>query len=224
MFNILIAEDDKNLLKLINDVLKNNGYNPLAARNGKEALDIMDKIQVDLLITDIMMPDMDGYALTKTLRECSYNLPVLMITAKDSFKDKEKGFMAGTDDYMVKPLDLNELILRVGALLRRSRIANDKMMTVGKVKLDYNKLSVEYDNKTETLPPKEFYLLYKLLSYPDIIFTRMQLMDEIWGLDSEADERTVDVHIKRLRERFASIKDFEIITVRGLGYKAVKID
>jgi len=224
MFNILIAEDDKNLLKLINEVLKNNGYNPYGARNGKEALEIMDKVQIDLLITDIMMPDMDGYTLTKTLRESSYNLPVLMITAKDSFKDKEKGFMVGTDDYMVKPIDLNELILRVTALLRRSRIVSDKMMTVGSVTLDYNKLSVEYNGIAETLPPKEFYLLYKLLSYPDMIFTRMQLMDEIWGLDAEADERTVDVHIKRLRERFADIKDFEIITVRGLGYKAVKLD
>lgn len=222
MFNILIAEDDKNLLRLINDVLKNNGYNPYSAKNGKEALEIMEKVQIDLLVTDIMMPDTDGYTLTQTLRDCNYNMPVLMITAKDSFKDKEKGFMVGTDDYMVKPLDLNELILRVGALLRRSRIVNDRMMTIGNIKLDYNKLTVEYNNTVEMLPPKEFYLLYKLLSYPDVIFTRMQLMDEIWGLDSEADERTVDVHIKRLRERFAKVTDFEIVTVRGLGYKAVK--
>lgn len=222
MFNVLIAEDDKNLLKLINDVLKNNGYTVHCARNGNEALDIMDKVQIDLLITDVMMPDLDGYILTETLRECNYNLPVLMITAKDSFKDKEKGFLVGTDDYMVKPLDLGELLLRVTALLRRSKIASEQRLTIGNVTLDYNKLSIEYDNKINTLPPKEFYLLYKLLSYPEVIFTRMQLMDEIWGLETEVDERTVDVHIKRLRERLSIVNDFEIMTVRGLGYKAVK--
>jgi len=220
MFNILVAEDDISLNMLVSSVLEQNGYKSYRAYNGQEALEIMDKVHIDLLITDIMMPEIDGYELTKSLRESSFNLPVFMMTAKDTFKDKEKGFLVGTDDYMVKPIDLNEMILRVGALLRRSQIVNEQKLTLGNLELDYNKLSATFNGKTSTLPPKEFYLLYKLLSYPEIIFTRLQLMDEIWGLDSEADDRTVDVHIKRLRERFETCKEFEIITVRGLGYKA----
>ena len=222
MFHILVAEDDQSLNMLVSSVLEQNGYEAFRAFNGREALSIMDKVQIDLLITDIMMPDMDGYELTKILRESRFNLPVLMMTAKSSFEDKQKGFFVGTDDYMVKPIDLNEMILRVGALLRRSQIVNEQKLTLGDLELDYNELSAAFNGHTITLPPKEFYLLYKLLSYPDIIFTRLQLMDEIWGMDSEADERTVDVHIKRLRERFESCHDFEIITVRGLGYKAEK--
>lgn len=220
MVNILVVEDDKNLQKLMMAVLKQNGYNVLNAKDGVEALEILDKSHVDLIITDIMMPNMDGYNLTKVLRESNYNLPILMITAKETLEDKRKGFLVGTDDYMVKPVDMDEMILRVRALLRRSKIANEQQLTIGDVKLDYNALTVNKDGETILLPKKEFYLLFKLLSYPSQIFTRQQLMDEIWGMESETDERTVDVHIKRLREKFADFEEFEIITVRGLGYKA----
>jgi DNA-binding response OmpR family regulator len=222
MVNILVVEDDKNLQKLMMAVLKQNGYNALSAKDGLEALDILDKSHVDLIISDIMMPNLDGYELTNVLRQSNYNLPILMVTAKETLEDKKKGFLVGTDDYMVKPIDMDEMILRVAALLRRSRIINESSITIGDVVLDYNALAVSKKNNSILLPKKEFYLLFKLLSYPKKIFTRQQLMDEIWGMDSEADERTVDVHIKRLREKFANFDEFEIITVRGLGYKAEK--
>lgn len=222
MVNILVVEDDKNLQKLMMAVLKQNGYNALSAKDGLEALDILDKSHVDLIISDIMMPNLDGYELTNVLRQSNYNLPILMVTAKETLEDKKKGFLVGTDDYMVKPIDMDEMILRVAALLRRSRIINESSITIGDVVLDYNALAVSKNNNSILLPKKEFYLLFKLLSYPKKIFTRQQLMDEIWGMDSEADERTVDVHIKRLREKFAHFDEFEIITVRGLGYKAEK--
>lgn len=219
MINILVAEDDKNLQKLMAAVLKQSGYQVLCAKDGIEALNILDEKHVDLVISDIMMPNMDGYTLTDKLRKSNYNLPILMVTAKESFEDKKKGFLVGTDDYMVKPIDMDEMLLRVAALLRRSRIINEHRLTVGDVILDYDTLAVSKEDNSILLPKKEFYLLFKLLSYPKHIFTRQQLMDEIWGMDSEADERTVDVHIKRLREKFAGFKDFEIVTVRGLGYK-----
>jgi two-component system, OmpR family, response regulator len=222
MVNILVVEDDKNLQKLMTAVLKQNGYNVLSAKDGLEALDILDKSHIDLIISDIMMPNLDGYELTNVLRQSNYNLPILMVTAKETLEDKKKGFLVGTDDYMVKPIDMDEMILRVAALLRRSRIINESSITIGDVVLDYNALAVSKKNNIILLPKKEFYLLFKLLSYPKKIFTRQQLMDEIWGMDSEADERTVDVHIRRLREKFANFDEFEIITVRGLGYKAEK--
>jgi len=218
MFNILIVEDDKNIRKLMQTVLHQNGYTSLCASDGKEALALFDKEHIDLMICDIMMPNMDGYELTNSLRISNYNLPVLMVTAKESFADKQKGFLVGTDDYMVKPIDVNEMVLRVQALLRRSKIATERKLTIGELVLNYDSLTVSRENDKHLLPQKEFYLLYKLLSYPDIIFTRLQLMDEIWGMDSESDDRTVDVHIKRLRER--QFPEFEIITVRGVGYKA----
>jgi len=219
MFNILIVEDDKNIRKLMQTVLQQNGYNTFCAFDGKEALDIFDKEHVDLMICDIMMPNMDGYELTESLRSANFNLPVLMVTAKESFSDKQKGFLVGTDDYMVKPIDVNEMVLRVQALLRRSKIANERKLEIGEVKINYDAFTVSREDDKQTLPQKEFYLLYKLLSYPDIIFTRLRLMDEIWGMDSESDDRTVDVHIKRLRERFYQYPEFEIATVRGVGYK-----
>jgi DNA-binding response OmpR family regulator len=222
MFNILIVEDDKNIRKLMQTVLRQNGYNTISASDGAEALDLFDKEHIDLMICDIMMPNMDGYELTESLRSAKYNLPVLMVTAKESFSDKKKGFLVGTDDYMVKPIDVNEMVLRVQALLRRSQIVNERKLTIGDVTLNYDALTVSRGGDVHTLPQKEFYLLYKLLSYPNIVFTRLQLMDEIWGMDSETDDRTVDVHIKRLRERFYGYPEFEIITVRGLGYKAEK--
>lgn len=220
MVTILVAEDDKNLQKLIAAILKQHGYNVLNAKDGLQALEILDRNHVDLIISDIMMPNMDGYTLTKSLRESNYNLPILMITAKETLEDKKKGFIVGTDDYMVKPIDMDELLLRVAALLRRSRIANEHRLVIGDIELDYDTLTVNIKGESTVIPKKEFYLLFKLLSYPKQIFTRQQLMDEIWGMDSEADERTVDVHIKRLREKFLSCDEFEIVTVRGLGYKA----
>lgn len=222
MFNILVAEDDKNLRKLMAAVLKRSNYTAFCAENGREALELLEREHIDLVICDIMMPETDGYELTNTLRRSGSNLPVLMVTAKETFTDKQRGFLAGADDYMVKPIDLNEMILRVGALLRRSQIANEHKLTIGGITLNYDTLTVVRGEKETVLPPKEFYLLFKLLSYPKHIFTRQQLMDEIWGMDSEADERTVDVHIKRLRERFQDWPEFEIVTVRGLGYKAEK--
>ena len=222
MVNILVVEDDKNLQKLMTAVLKQSGYNVIVARDGEEALDKMSASHIDLLISDIMMPTMDGYTLTDTLRKANYTLPILMVTAKETFDDKRKGFLVGTDDYMVKPIDMDEMLLRVAALLRRSRIINENKLKIGDVELDNNTLTVSRNNEIILLPKKEFYLLFKLLSYPKQIFTRQQLMDEIWGMDTEADERTVDVHIKRIREKLASFTEFEIITVRGLGYKVEK--
>ncbi len=222
MIRILVVEDNEKLLQLISTVLVKHGYDPVQAGNGQEALDILDKQHVDLIISDIMMPNLDGFELIRRLREAGYTLPVLTVTAKDSFMDKQTGYLAGTDDYMVKPIDINEMILRVGALLRRAQIASERRLTVGGIVLDYDSLTVTAGGQTTTLPQKEFQLLYKLLAYPNKIFTRHQLMDEIWGMDSETEARTVDVHINRLRERFKSYDGFEIVTVRGLGYKAVK--
>ncbi len=222
MFNILVVEDDPKLSSIYSTILKMNHYNPFIACNGQAALDVLDKEYIDLLITDIMMPGMDRYELTRTLRDHGYNMPILMVTAKESFHDKKKGFLLGTDDYMVKPVNWDEMILRIGALLRRARIVNERKITCGGTTLDLDSLTAVCGDSIIVLPLKEFSLLYKLIANPNKIFTRQQLMDEIWGLDSESDERTVDVHINHLRERFKSCGDFEIITVRGLGYKAVK--
>ena len=220
MFNILVAEDDKNLRKLMTAYLEQDGYKVLEADDGEGALDILDNEHIDLLISDVMMPNVDGYQLVEMLREAKYTMPILLVTAKDSFEDKKKGFMVGTDDYMVKPVNIKEMLLRVAALLRRAKIANEHKITIGKVVLDYDTLTVTANDENVELPKKEFYLLFKLLSYPKQIFTRQQLMEEIWGIDSDADERTVDVHIKRLREKFDHLEEFKIITIRGLGYKA----
>lgn len=222
MFNILVVEDDAELNRLFCTVLSKNGYNPIGAPDGEAALDIMQSEYIDLIITDIMMPRLDGFQLTESLRQTDRTTPVLLITAKDSFGDKQRGFLSGADDYMVKPVDVEEMLLRVGALLRRARIISDHRQVVGSTVLDYDALTVTVGNKETVLPQKEFYLLYKLLSAPGHIFTRQQLMDEIWGMESETEARTVDVHINRLRERFRDCTDFSIVTVRGLGYKAVK--
>lgn len=221
MFNIMVVEDDAALRKMMGSVLQHNGYRPLLAEDGEEALAILENEQADLLISDVMMPNMDGIELTRLLRDSNYNMPILMVTVKDSYADKQKGFLAGVDDYMVKPIDINEMILRVRALLRRAQIANEHRLQVGEVLLDWDALQVQSPLGEMNLPQKEFYLLFKLLSYPGKIFTRQQLLDEIWGMDSTTDERTVDVHINRLRDRFKWLADFEIVTVRGLGYKAV---
>lgn len=222
MFKILIAEDDIELRQLFYRVLTLHGYSAICVSDGKEALDVLDKEYVDLIISDIMMPNMNGYELASSLRESGITIPILMITAKDSFVDMQMGFASGTDDYMVKPVNVNEMVLRVGALLRRAQMISDRRQTIGNTVLEYDSMTVTANGKSMVLPQKEFMLLYKLTAYPGRIFTRQQLMDDIWGLDSETEPRTVDVHINRLRDRFRDNDDFEIITIRGLGYKAVK--
>ena len=221
MFHILVAEDDCNTAKLMKAVLKHAGYEVFQAANGVEALELMDKQHIDLIILDIMMPEMDGYKFTEQLRSCHDNTPILMVTAKQLPEEKCRGFLVGTDDYMVKPVNEEEMLLRIKALLRRSQIANERKLHIGRVTLDYDALTVSREGIGQTLPQKEFYLLYKLLSYPDKIFTRLQLMDEIWGMDSETVDTTVNVHVNRLRKRFESWPEFEIVAVRGIGYKAV---
>ena len=222
MFNILVVEDDQHTRKLISAVLKQEGFTSFAAVDGEDALQIMDKQQIDLIILDIMMPKMDGYELTKHLRSSDQKLPILMVSAKQLPEDKHRGFLAGTDDYMTKPVDIKEMVWRVKALLRRAQIANEHRLTIGEVVLDYDTLTVTRGDESHVLPKKEFYLLFKLLSYPNQIFTRLQLMDEIWGMESESSDTTVNVHINRLRRRFEHFPEFELVTVRGLGYKAVK--
>ena len=221
MFHILVVEDDASTRKLMAAVLTRYGYEPYTAVDGFDALRVLEKSHIDLIVLDVMMPGMDGYALTETLRAAGSDIPILMVTAKESPSDKKHGFLLGTDDYMVKPVDEEEMVLRIAALLRRSRIANERRLTVGRTTLFYDSFTVEGPTGRLELPQKEFLLLFKLLSYPGKIFTRRSLMDEIWDMDSESDERTVDVHISRLRDRFRENEDFTISTIRGLGYKAV---
>ena len=222
MFHILVVDDDKNTRMYFEAVLTNNNYTVTVAKNGEEALDIMDKKHIDLVVLDIMMPKMDGYEFTKTLRECDNNLPILMVSAKQMPTDKNKGFAVGTDDYMTKPVDQDEFLYRIKALLRRAKIVNERKIVIGDVVIDYNSLTVTKGDNVQELPQKEFLLLYKLLSYPRKIFTRIQLMDEIWGAESETGWETVTVHVGRLRKRFEGWQEFEIESVRGLGYKVVK--
>lgn len=223
MVRILVVEDDPGTRRLMEDILADNGYEPLSAANGVEALEVLDHKHIDLMMIDVMMPDMDGYTLTKELRESGCTIPLLMVTARVTQEDRKQGFRLGVDDYMTKPVDEEELLLRIAALLRRSKIAAERKLTIGRTELLYDSFTVLRDGRTMELPQKEFLLLYKLLSYNNKIFTRQQLMDEIWDLDSDSDEHTVNVHINRLRERFRGNEDFEIVTVRGLGYKAVKL-
>lgn len=222
MLNILIAEDDIKLNNLFCKALTYSGYHTVSAFNGYDALEILDKEYIDLIISDVMMPKMDGFTLIEYLRDSKSNLPVLFITAKDSYEDKEKSFNLGVDDYMIKPINVNEMVLRVKALLRRAKIASEREIVCGNTTLNYDALTISFGQEEILLPQKEFNLIYKLVSYPNKIFTRAQLMDEIWGMDSETDERTVDVHINRLRDKLCKCDDIEIITVRGLGYKVVK--
>lgn len=222
MFKILVVEDDCELRTLFARVLTRHGYKTLEAGNGEEALSVLETEYIDLIISDIMMPVMDGYELVRSLREANINIPVLMITAKDAFDDMERGFLSGTDDYMVKPVNVNEMVLRVGALLRRAQMISERREMLGNTVLEYDSLSVSWGEHTVMLPQKEFMLLFKMAAAPGRIFTRQQIMDDIWGVDSETDPHTVDVHIGRLRDRFRDNQDFEIVTMRGLGYKVVK--
>jgi len=220
MFSILVVEDDEILNKMICAKLKQEQYKVLTAFDGEEAVNIMENEHIDLIISDIMMPNMDGYELTKELRSVNYNMPILMVTAKNQIDDMENGFLVGADDYMIKPINLKEMIIRVKALLRRAQIVNEKKLSFKNTVLDYEALTVMTDGEQYEMPPKQFYLLFKLLSYPNKIFTRLDLLDEIWGMEKDTDERNVDAHIKKIRKKFENNQDFEIITVRGLGYKA----
>ena len=222
MFHILVVDDDKNIRMLYRAVLESANYTVFTAEDGEAALRLMDQHHIDLVVLDIMMPKMDGYEFTRTLREGNSSLPVLMVSAKQLPSDKKKGFLVGTDDYMTKPVDEEEMLLRIRALLRRAQIVSERRIVVGNVTLDYDAMTVSRGGEVQELPQKEFLLLYKLLSYPGKIFTRIQLMDEIWGADSETGWETVTVHIGRLRKRFEGWTEFEIVAVRGLGYKAVK--
>ena len=223
MLKILIAEDDRELRQLFSHVLNRHVYTVTGVSNGQEALDAMDADFYDMIISDIMMPVMDGYELVRQLRDVGNTTPVLMITAKDAFDDMRLGFQSGVDDYMVKPINVNEMVLRVQALLRRAQMINDRRQTIGDTVMECDSLTVSVAGESMILPQKEFMLLYKMAAYPGKIFTRQQLMDEIWGYDSESDTHTVDVHIGRLRDRFRDNKDFKIVTMRGVGYKVVKL-
>jgi len=222
MFHILVVDDDKNTRLLLKAVLEAANYIVSTAENGLDALETMDKEHIDLVVLDIMMPHMDGYRFTETLREGSNNLPILMVSARHMPEDKHRGFIVGTDDYMTKPIDEEEMLLRIRALLRRAKIASERKIKIGDAVLDYDSLTVTRPGESVELPQKEFLLLFKLLSYPGKIFTRIQLMDEIWGAESDTGWETVTVHIGRLRKRFETWQEFEIVSVRGLGYKAVK--
>ncbi|MGN1420252.1 MAG: response regulator transcription factor [Eubacterium sp.] len=221
MFNILIVEDDTHMRELIKTILSQAGYNCKTANDGAEALLIMENSHIDLAVVDIMMPKMDGYEFTKTLRDGMCDIPVLMVTAKISYEDKKRGFLSGTDDFLPKPFENDELLWRVKALLRRSKIACEKVIKIGSTELDYASFTVRESGEKIELTPKEFLLLYKLLSYPNQLFTKRQIMDEIWDFDSESDEHTVEVHINRLREKFKSNNDFSIKTIRGFGYMGI---
>ncbi|MBQ7778183.1 MAG: response regulator transcription factor [Oscillibacter sp.] len=223
MFKIMIVEDDRELRQLFQHVLTKHGYSVRGVSNGQEALDALEQDYCDLIISDIMMPVMDGYQLVQSLRESGSQIPVLMITAKNAFDDMRQGFLSGTDDYMVKPVNINEMVLRVGALLRRAQMINDRRQVIGETVLECDSLTVTCGGKSTILPQKEFMLLYKMAAFPGKIFTRQQLMDDIWGYDSGTDTHTVDVHIGRLRERFRDNEDFKIVTMRGVGYKVVKL-
>ena len=223
MLKILIAEDDRELRQLFTHVLTKQGYATTGVADGQQALDALDADYYDLIISDIMMPKVDGYALVQQLREAGNTTPVLMITARDSYDDMRIGFQSGTDDYMVKPINVNEMVLRVGALLRRAQMVSERRQTIGNTTLECDCLTVNEEGEVTVLPQKEFMLLYKMAAFPGKIFTRQQLMDEIWGYDSPSDTHTVDVHIGRLRDRFRNSKDFKIVTIRGVGYKVVKL-
>lgn len=220
MIRILLVEDSPNTRKLLTEVLSRNFYDVVQAKDGIEALDLLDKQKVDLVIADITMPNMNGYDLTKEIRTVWAHMPIIMITAKQELADKRKGFVVGTDDYLTKPFDELELLLRIKALLRRSHISTDHVIRIGKVIIDEKNQTVERGNERVELPTKEFNLLFKFLSYPDVIFTRIQLMEDIWGMEVSTDDHTLNVHINRLRDRFQEYKEFKIITIRGLGYKA----
>ncbi len=222
MFRILVVEDDEELNRAVCSYLTRNGYETVGALSANEAYDAMyGGTLFDLIVSDIMMPDIDGFAFAETIREQDQNIPILFMTARDDFAAKQRGFKAGIDDYMVKPVDLDELLLRIGALMRRAKIASSRKLTVGGLTLDADERTAVLDGGEIPLTVREFNLIYKLLSYPKKTFTRQQLMDEFWDGASTSGSRTVDVYMTKLRDKFSACDDFEIVTVHGLGYKAV---
>lgn len=223
MMKLLIVEDDQQLQQMFIRILSKHGYSAVGVSNGQLALDALDKDYFDLIITDIMMPEMDGFELVQQLRDVGNMIPILMITAKDAFDDMSLGFRYGVDDYMVKPININEMVLRVKALLRRAQMINDHKQTLGGTVLEHDSFTITANGETMVLPQKEFLLLYKMAAYPGTIFTRQQLMDEIWGYETDSDCHTVDVHISRLRDRLRNNRDMKIVTIRGVGYKVVKL-
>lgn len=224
MFRLLVVEDDKNTRELIKAILEAEHYSVFTAENGELALALMENEHIDLVVLDVMMPHMDGYEFTKALRTMDNDLPILMVSAKQLPQDRKLGFIAGIDDFMTKPFDEEELLLRITALLRRAKITSERRIIIGEVTLNFDTYTVSRTNgESQTLPQKEFQLLYKLLSYPGTIFTRIQLMDEIWGVDSDTGWETVTVHIAKLRKRFSDWPEFKLEAVRGLGYRAVKL-
>ena len=223
MMKLLIVEDDQQLQQMFIRILNKHGYSAAGVSNGQLALDALDKDYFDLIITDIMMPEMDGFELVQQLRDVGNMIPILMITAKDAFDDMSLGFRYGVDDYMVKPININEMVLRVKALLRRAQMINDHKQTLGGTVLEHDSFTLTANGETMVLPQKEFLLLYKMAAYPGTIFTRQQLMDEIWGYETDSDCHTVDVHISRLRDRLRNNRDIKIVTIRGVGYKVVKL-
>lgn len=221
MFQVLVVEDDRELRDLFCTVLEENGYHAIAANDGLQAFDLLESHYIDLIISDVMMPKLNGFEMTQAIRNAGYTMPILIISAKGQAADKQKGFQSGIDDYMVKPIDVNEMIWRVEALLRRSQIISQRKIKIGSSELNSDTYTLRCGEQEVVLPQKEFLLLFKLLSAPDRIFTRTQIMDEIWGVDQERDSHTLDVHISRLREKCKDNPDFDIVTMRGLGYKAV---
>ena len=222
MFKIVVVEDEEQLNQLFSRTLTRSGYEVYSALDAEQGFDILDKESIDLIISDVMMPGMNGFEFVRCLREAQINMPILMITAKGDILDMQNGFMSGVDDYLVKPINLQEMLLRVQALLRRAKSVSDRKLSFGKTELCYDTWTVTDKNGSQILPQKEFQLLYKLLSYPGQIFTRQQILDDVWGVDGYVDSHTLDVHISRLREKFKNNEDFEIVTIRGLGYRAVK--
>jgi two-component system OmpR family response regulator len=221
MINVLVVEDDAKLNEIACTYLNKNGYQATGCFNPREAYDLMYNRLFDLIISDIMMPEIDGYEFAETVRNLNQSIPILFMTARDDIKSKQKGFRAGIDDYMVKPVDMEELLMRVGALLRRANIAAERKLAVGNLVLNADEMTATLDGEEIPVTVREFNILYKLLSYPKQTFSRAQLMDEFWGLDSNTSLRAVDVYITKLRDKFSGCSDFKIVTVHGLGYKAV---
>lgn len=221
MFKILLVEDDRELNRTVCSFLNQNGYETTGCLGANEAYNAMYDSIFDMIISDIMMPEIDGFEFARTIRELNENIPILFMTARDDFTSKQRGFRIGIDDYMVKPIDLDELLLRIGALLRRAKIAASRKLTIGALKMDAEERTVYLNDEEIQLTAREFNILYKLLSYPKKTFTRFQLMDEFWETGTASGPRTVDVYMTKLRNKLSECKDFEIVTVHGLGYKAV---
>ncbi|ABJ62062.1 MAG: response regulator transcription factor [Leuconostoc mesenteroides] len=221
MANIIVVEDDPNFNRILSIYLSNHGHQVQSALGAQEAYDKMYNQLFDMILSDVMMPNIDGFEFTETVRKINPNIPILFVTAKDDIQSKQRGFSSGIDDYMVKPIDMSEMLMRVTALLRRAHVANDRKLTIGNTVLDADSVSIMVDSQEISVTVREFNILFKLLSYPNKTFSRSQLLDEFWGVDTTTGLRAVDVYITKLRDKFSGSDVFEITTVHGLGYKAV---